>query len=67
MDMSEQLVKYPRLVPKSKKELCAEFECCRETIRAMCHDIGIVTNRRLTVHQVRKFYDEYGVPGVYRG
>ncbi len=60
--------KYPRLKPKSKKELGVEYECCRETIRSMCYEIGIFTHKRLTVKEVKKFYDSYGVPvEVYRG
>ncbi len=66
--MQPTIKRCPRLIPKSKKELGVEYECCRETIRSMCHDIGIFTNKRLTIKEVKLFYDHYGVPAeIYQG
>lgn len=54
--------KFPALVPKSKKELAVEYELSRDTIRTMCQRIEITTRRKLTIHELRRFYRHYGVP-----
>lgn len=66
--MSKQQEKYPSLKPKSKKELAIEYGLHRDTIRKYCKAIGIETNSRLSIAEVKRFYRHYDVPmEEYRG
>ncbi len=54
----------PILTPITKKELAAQFNVHYNTIRTWCYKAGIVTNGGLiTPKQLKRFYEEYGVPG----
>jgi hypothetical protein len=50
------------LLPKSKKELAVEFEVSRDTIRTWCQAIGINTNKKILIPELKKFYTHYGIP-----
>ncbi len=50
--------------PKTKKELAYDYECSPQTISRMCREIGIVTRRRLTTFEVKKFYKAFGLPEI---
>ena len=50
-------------LPKSKKELAAEYGCSVSTIYRNCKRFGIDTDgRMLSVTQVKEFYAHYGEP-----
>ena len=50
------------LRPKTKQELADEYRCSADTIRRMCHEIGIFTRKRLTTREIEEFYHFYGEP-----
>jgi len=52
----------PSLVPKSKKELAREYDLSTTTIRTWCKRIKIDTRGKLSIREVRAFYEYYGVP-----
>jgi len=49
-------------LPKSKKELAVEYEISTSTVKRWCIAIDINTRGKLTVKQVKSFYDHYGLP-----
>jgi hypothetical protein len=51
--------------PKSKQELATEYDVHRNTIKDWCEKLGIMTRGRLTVLEILKFYQHYGLPGKY--
>lgn len=53
---------YPSLIPKTKKELAQEFELSRDTIRTMCQRIDINTRGRLSIKELKRFYQHYDIP-----
>lgn len=60
--------RYPSLRPKSKKELAAEYGLSRDTIRSYCKEIGIYTNKHLSIPELKRFYKHYDIPIIeYRG
>lgn len=53
---------YPKLRPKTKKELANEYGISRDTIRRYCLRIGIVTVGLLSIKDLKQFYNHYDVP-----
>ncbi len=50
------------LIPKTKKDLACEYEVSRDTIRTMCKAIDIETQARLSILELKRFYQHYGIP-----
>lgn len=53
-----------KITPKSKLELSTAYKCCTKKIKRDCEAIGIKTKKRLTVLEVKRFYEHYGAPEI---